>query len=129
MTAPMNWSPIVAVAACLTALTVALPADSFSQEGPNLISEATMQSVTTELMKRHGEPQRERIERGIRQAARMWSTEDGDEQQFAQFCRDNFIGDEEALGKTFDRLQENLMLVYGHMIELKRDIDRPLDLD
>ena len=129
MTAPLNCSAIVAVAACLIALTVALPADSFSQQGPNSISEATMRSVTSELMKRYGEPRREGVEGGIRQAARLWRTEDGDEEQFAQFCRDNFIGDVEALGKTFDRLQENLMLVYGHMIELKRDIDRPLDLD
>lgn len=106
-----------------------LSTESYPQNALNPISEATMQNVTTELVNRYGTSLANRVEKGVRQAARLWRPEDGSEENFAQFCRDNFIADADLLRKTFDRLQENLMITYGHMVELKRDINRPLDLD
>jgi len=116
-------------ALCTITIAILISTESFPQNALEPISEGTMQTVTSELISRYGPSQASRIEKGVRQVARLWRAEDGSEENFGEFCRDNFIADPQLLRKTFNRLQENWMLVYGHMLELKRDIDRPLDLD
>ncbi|MFQ5797092.1 MAG: hypothetical protein ACE5H0_00200 [Bacteroidota bacterium] len=116
-------------ALCAITIATLISTESFAQNASKSISEGTMQNVTSELISRFGTSQASRIEKGVRQVTRLWRPEDGSEENFIQFCRDNFVADPDLLQKTFDRLQENLILVYGYMLELKRDIDRPLDLD
>ena len=124
-----NGPKAMRFALCVITFAAVTLAQSFPQNAFNSISEATMQNVASELISRYGASQSIRIEKGVRQAARLWRLEDGSEEDFAQFCRDNFISDPELLQKTFGRLEENLMLMHGHMLELGRDINRPLHLD
>jgi hypothetical protein len=51
-------------------------------------------TLTDELVKQHGEEQRPRIERGLKQVQALWKKEDGD---LAAFVKQHFISDPKQL--------------------------------
>ena len=79
-----------------------------------------------ELLDKHGQAQRARIDRGLRQVAALWRKEDGD---LASFVRQHFISDEKTLQKTHERLSEVLEQLDGHLYEAARELRRPTDTD
>ncbi|WP_407692929.1 hypothetical protein [Pyxidicoccus xibeiensis] len=104
-----------------------------SQEAPPAAKEpAAMKpafdvaAVKAELLAKHGEAHRARIERGVDQVAAQWRPEDGDA---AAFIRENFLADSKALDATFSRLEKLFEQLDGHMSELGRELQWYLDLD
>jgi hypothetical protein len=87
------------------------------------------EQLQQELLMQHGESQRQRIERGIHQAARLWSPEDGDLESFARFVRAQFIADSARLHATFEHLQYALEQIDGHLNEIGRELRHWSDLD
>jgi hypothetical protein len=85
--------------------------------------------LVRELVARHGEGQRGRIERGLRQAQTFWRAEDGDARAFEAFARAQFAGDAKALDALFQRLEFVLESAYGHAHEIDRDFRWHADLD
>jgi len=101
-----------------------------SDEGrADFITGAQIGAVSAELVATHGEAERDRIEKGVGQAARLWRSDDGSPEEFAEFCSNNFISDPELLVSTFHRYEKNLESVIGHLTEISRDLSEPLDLD
>ncbi len=94
----------------------------------NMTKEAVSAAVDT-LVARHGESQRPRIERGVRQVARLWRSEDGTPEEFQSFCAAQFIADPDLLDASFERLQHNLTLLWGYLTEMGRDLNVPLQLE
>jgi hypothetical protein len=86
----------------------------------------TTTSLEAELLKTHGEGQRARVERGVRQVAALWKKEDGD---LAAFCREHFLVAPADLDAAFARFQANLEQVDGHLLEIGRELRRPTELD
>jgi hypothetical protein len=78
------------------------------------------------LLKQHGEAQRARIERGVKQVAALWRKEDGD---LSTFAKENFIVEQKDLDATFVRFEANFEVLDGHLLEIGRDLRRPTDLD
>ncbi len=78
------------------------------------------------LLKEHGEAQRARIERGVKQVAALWRKEDGD---LSTFAKENFIVEQKDLDATFARFEANFEVLDGHLLEIGRDLRRPTDLD
>ncbi|MEW5806162.1 MAG: hypothetical protein AB1756_02255 [Acidobacteriota bacterium] len=93
------------------------------------VNQTTQERIVQALLQKHGESLRFRIERGVKQAAQFWSKEDGGEEEFEAFCKENFIGDPEMLDITFRRLEMFNESVNGHFTEMGLDITRPLSLD
>ena len=91
--------------------------------------QATLPALEETLVEMHGEAQRERIRRGLRQAAGLWSAEDGDADAFAEFARTHFAGDQESLDAMFERYQYLLERFNGHMNKLVQELRRHTDLD
>ena len=85
-------------------------------------------ALVQELVTKHGEAQRPRIERGLSQIARLWrkGKSDGD---MAEFARKHFISDPKLLDQTFARFQTNFEQMDGHLLEIGRELRRPSDLD
>jgi hypothetical protein len=77
----------------------------------------------------HGEGQRPRIERGVRQVAALWRDEDGDAGAFESFVQSQFAGDQAALDALFGRLEHSFEQVDGHLLEVTRALRAPVDLD
>ncbi|MBR9976896.1 MAG: hypothetical protein KFH87_02305 [Bacteroidetes bacterium] len=94
-----------------------------------IITEETIVIVVDSLIVQHGEDQRERIERGAAQVARFWRAEDGSQDDYIEFCTRQFIADPDLLDKTFERLQHNFMLISGYFMEMRRELNYPLQVD
>ncbi|MFZ5440749.1 MAG: hypothetical protein ACOZQL_12130 [Myxococcota bacterium] len=83
-------------------------------------------TIEEELVKLHGEAQRARIERGLRQVASLWRKEDGD---LAAFAKEHFLADPKELDATFARYEANFEQLDGHFLEIGRELRRPTELD
>src|SRR5688572_4739045 len=69
-------------------------------------------ALKKELVARHGEAHRARLERGIDQVAALWRPEDGD---LGAFVREHFLADPAALDATFARLEQSFETIDGHL--------------
>lgn len=95
---------------------------------PLLLAAAPMntKALEAELVKRHGDAQRARIERGVKQVATLWRKEDGD---LPAFVKRHFIADPALLEATLARFEGHLEQLDGHLLEIGRDWRGPTDLD
>jgi hypothetical protein len=87
------------------------------------------QQLEVELVDKYGAGQRERINRGLRQMIAFWRSQDGDTKVFTSFVRDNFVADPAQLDTLFNRFQENLENLDGHLHEINMAFRRQVDLD
>lgn len=90
------------------------------------VQQVDLAAVKAELVGKHGEAARARIERGVDQVARLWRAEDGD---LAAFVREQFVADPAQQGALFDRLEQVFEQVDGHMHEVGRELKRASDVD
>lgn len=93
------------------------------------IPNADIEEIIDDLVTRHGGTDRSRIERGVRQAAGLWRESDGTADEFESFCKEKFIGNEEARKILFGKLLVNFEILSGNMLRVKKDLMRPLHLD
>ncbi len=106
-----------------TAIALAIAGSAYAQ------MTLPVDAVTTELIARHGEAQRERATRGVKQIAGFWRAEDGDAVAFAEFAKTNFAGDAKTLDALFGRMEFAFEALDGHMLEIGRELRRQSDLD
>jgi hypothetical protein len=83
-------------------------------------------ALKAELVAKHGEPARARVERGVDQVAKLWRSEDGD---LAAFVREHFIADPAVLDVSFARFEQVFEQVDGHIHEVGRELRRASDVD
>lgn len=81
------------------------------------------------MLGKFGDRHRERIERGVSQVAAVWKDTDGMPDEMETFCLENFISDTEELGVLMTKFERNLDILDGHLLELYRKINEPLQLD
>ncbi len=87
------------------------------------------QRLLKALVAQHGEGQRTRIERGLKQVYSFWRAEDGDAQAFEAFVKKQFVADPKALDALFQRMEFSLESYFGHTLEVGRDFRWHTDLD
>jgi hypothetical protein len=92
------------------------------------IDKTTVDNTISELIKKFGQENKFRIERGVYQTASLWKEEDGSAEQFKEFCLANFIKDTNELFNVFNRVSENLETIWGHFNKITLDLNRPLHL-
>jgi hypothetical protein len=85
--------------------------------------------LEAELVARYGDEQQDRAARGLAQIAGFWRDEDGDRAVFAEFVRANFAGDQATLDLMFERFEDNLESLYGHLHEINVAFRLQADLD
>ena len=94
---------------------------------------ASVERVRKALLKRHGEAERVRVERGVAQVAAFWrpagSRPDGDARAFEAFCAEQFLPRGPALDAAFARLEASLEAIDGHGLEIDRELSRWAQLD
>src|SRR5262249_39425385 len=83
-------------------------------------------SLKAELLAKHGESQRDRIDRGVDQVFALWRSSDGD---LSEFVRSHFIADPKLLETTLQRFEYEAEQLDGHFNEIIRELKRPTDLD
>jgi hypothetical protein len=103
---------------------------SWSGEAPkSFIDQATVDKVRAELLKGKGAQEPLRRKLGPAQAASLWRESDGGIQEFAEFCTANFVGGGPELAQFLARCESNLESIHGHLHEINRHINEPLQLD
>jgi hypothetical protein len=104
------------------------PMTTQNNEQPS-VDRATVDKAITALTDEHGETARFRAERGVQQVVQLWRTSDGTNDEFAAFCKENFIAKDDELKTVFDKLMVNFEILSGNMLRVKKDLMRPLHLD
>jgi len=94
-----------------------------------IIDDSLRDRLRQKLIEKHGPEQDVRIERGIKQAADLWTEADGSPEDFADFCDKYFIGDYKQLDDTFDKLDRSFEAIDGHFNAMEQTLREPLDLD
>lgn len=82
----------------------------------------------TALLAVHGDAERPRIERGLRQVAALWRADDGDANTLRDFVSLHFVKTAD-LDRTFLRLERALEQIDGHFLEIGRELRAPTELD
>src|SRR5579862_8683256 len=98
----------LSLAACATASQPA--PDKLTADKP-AADKLDTSALVSGLVQKHGEAQRARIERGVKQVAAYWRAEDGD---LKAFVEDSFADDPAPLQKRFAMALEQLD---GHFLE------------
>jgi hypothetical protein len=65
------------------------------------------------------------IERGVRQTAAFWTSSDGSQKEFEQFCITHYCPDMETKVALFNRLCDNFEVIFGHNHRVGIDLQRP----
>ncbi len=89
----------------------------------------SLSTLEGELIKKYGEGQRARLQRGMQQVKDLWRAEDGDAGAFEEFVRTNFAGDQATLDAMFNRLEYLMEELGGHMNKMTLEFRRQSDLD
>jgi hypothetical protein len=112
----------------MVGMLLGLPLSAQDAGRPSFLA-GSIARLEKELIERHGEPQRQRIERGLKQAAGFWQSGDGDAGVFEQFVRRNFAADREALDALFARFETQMEQLDGHLLEILLSFRRQVDLE
>lgn len=113
----------------LTVAQASVPAQTPQAGEPPAWMKDVLTKLETSLTTKYGEGQRERVQRGLRQASRFWRAEDGDAAEFEAFVTENFAGDQATLDAVFTRFEQNIEQLYGHMAEIGREFRSQSELD
>jgi len=83
---------------------------------PDVIQQSTIDA----MIEKFGEEHADRIRAGVSQVAERWRSDDGTEEQFQNFCLENFYHKQDELDLVFDRFQTNLEALYGNLHRINR---------
>jgi len=92
------------------------------------IPQAAVDSTVAKLTAAFGEAAKPRIERGVKQAAGLWTAKDGTVEDFQALCTDYFVGDPEKLKILFSRLTDNYEALFGRFNMISLDLKRGMHL-
>ncbi|MEI8006720.1 MAG: hypothetical protein WCI48_10975 [Bacteroidota bacterium] len=87
---------------------------SAEKQTARYISQQTTDTVIKALVAKFGDIQKTRIEKGINQAAALWTEKDGRDADFKALCLKYFVGDPVKLDLLFNRMQGNFEQLFGH---------------
>ncbi len=93
------------------------------------LSQKNQQDVIDELIQHHGNACQAQIEKGVRQVALRWRDSDGSQEDFRQFCLENFISKEDERTVLFNRFLTNLESLFGNLHRIYRDFNWHLHVD
>ncbi|MCK4760918.1 MAG: hypothetical protein KAW12_01875 [Candidatus Aminicenantes bacterium] len=98
-------------------------------EGVSVLPKALIAKVSAALSEKCGPEHKERIEKGVRQVARLWKKNDGSDSDFEKFCTKNLIVSEEERELVFNKFSFYFEALWGHFNRITLDLKSVLDLD
>lgn len=96
--------------------------------GQASIDPSVIQSTISMLTSRDNS-NKQSIEKGVSQVARLWQETDGDEKAFRSFCEDNYIADPDEKYQVFLKISDYLEGISGHFNEMSLRLQKNLQLD
>ena len=96
--------------------------------GQASIDPSVIQSTISTLTSRDNS-NKQSIDNGVSQVARLWLETDGDEKAFRSFCEDNYIADPDEKYQVFLKISNYLEGISGHFNEMSLRLQKNLQLD
>ena len=72
---------------------------------------------------------KDRISRGVEQAAALWKEADGTAAEFEAFCMENFVADPDARARMAAQLEQNFESLWGCFNKMNVDLNLPIHVD
>ncbi|MFN3554953.1 MAG: hypothetical protein ACK4VN_03210 [Bacteroidales bacterium] len=104
-------------------------ADAPGGKAPAGLSDAAVSETLAALKEKHPGADVARMEKGVAQAAALWTTEDGTAEDFKTFCLAQYVADAQAREKLFHALSRNFEALWGHNNQISVELNKPLHLD
>lgn len=95
---------------------------SYAEVSPSVV-QSTIQSLTAKNTN-----SKAGIEKGVRQAARLWQDTDGSEQEFQAFCEKNYIADPVEKEQVFLKISDYMEGISGYYNEMSLRLMKHLNL-
>lgn len=114
---------------CLVFLTLSQETHMQAQNQSLTWMEDSQAKLEKELITKFGETERARIQKGLKQVADFWLAEDGDSTVFENFILTNFAGDQAIRDVMFNRFENLLEQLNGHMNEIGLAFRQQSELD
>lgn len=92
------------------------------------ITQVTIQKATQQFHSLSTEDE-QRLKNGVEQAATLWTSEDGSQDEFVQFVKENFKQSGSELDTLFSKVQRNIEIIRGHFNKMTLDLKMPVALE
>jgi len=93
------------------------------------ISTKTINDVTSLLTSKYPDSDKNIIAKGVKQTALLWSKEDGNKNEFKEFCLNNFYSTYEEKHRVFIKIENYFESLIGHFTKIGIDLNKNLILD
>ena len=100
--------------------------ESKQQESMNSISKEMIEKTINKLSEQYPDANPEMIQRGVRSAGAFWTSTDGTEHEFSQFCMNQFVSNAQEKEQLFQTLQTNFEILMGNYNKISVDLKLPL---
>lgn len=87
------------------------------------LSSQTIEKVIATLSS-EGDADKTRIEKGVRQVAKLWEKQDGTEEDFIRFCSDHYLFSPEERKEVFLKISDYLEAISGNFNEMTLRLQR-----
>jgi hypothetical protein len=92
------------------------------------LSEQDILAAIGQMHAKFGATEKDRFERGVRQAALLWTEKDGTSVEFVKFCTTHFMGGKER-DDLFARFEDNMEALTGNFGAMSLQLRKQLDED
>ena len=119
---------MILLIAGISACTAPAPKET-KQQVAFSIPETTVNLIIDSLKQKDGATGIVRLEKGVKHAASLWRAEDGTAEEFASFCKTNYVADETQRSLLFEKVSKNIESIYGHFNKISLDLKESVDLN
>ncbi len=95
-------------------------------EGKQQSLDSSIITVVDSLTAEFGDAESQRVTRGVKHIAGLWRIEDGNAEDFKNFCLKQYVPSGDELDKVFNIIEDQFELINGHMHEINTYLDLPL---
>ena len=99
------------------------------QESMGIIPSTVIDETILRLKEKFPDASVFRIEKGVKQAEGFWTVDDGNAEEFTQFCLNSFASTDTEQKELYEKLSSNFEVIYGYFHMMNRTLTEPLHLD
>jgi hypothetical protein len=102
---------------------------SACRNSTNSKMESIINKTIDSLVSKYGQGIKTNAEKGIKQAAHLWTSEDGTIDEFYEFCISNYIGNDSIRDVVFKKLNDYFEATNGNFNQMLLQLQRQVHLD
>jgi hypothetical protein len=93
------------------------------------IGEFFINEVIDSLTNKFGKDNMQGIQKGVTQAAGLWTEKDGSENEFLKFCMESYVAEKNERHSLFMKLSRNYEILNGYFNRMSIELKKPLHMD